>query len=131
MLATNNERGIMPIVRLVTDGDPNAEVVSVSLDNPRIDVSKIRRALPKLQKDMREKWPNLNDVYLSHPRIKNPIDSNTLHSLWMPLHLAASFILGVAGKEIIKPPAQEVGEYLRRWVKKFTKPKPKRRTVRR
>jgi hypothetical protein len=31
----------MPIVRLVTDGDPNAEVVSVSLDNPRIDVSKM------------------------------------------------------------------------------------------
>lgn len=120
----------MPIVRLVSDGVPNTEVVSISLEETPVVLSDIRRALPMLKKDMQKKWPTLSDVHISYtqPRIKNPIDYK-LSALLIDgsLRLAASFVLGVAGREIIKPPAQEIGKYLRRWVQKFTKSKPKRR----
>jgi len=122
-------------VRLVTGGEPDEQVISVSLGNKPKIISDIRRALPSLRKQMRKRWPTLTNVEIRPrvpPRLKNPVDVtqyNHLTYAWVTdarVILAAIFTSQVAAdfaKEVLKPSAQEVGEYLRRWVRKFTKPK--------
>jgi hypothetical protein len=130
----------MPIVRLVTDGEPDEEVISISLENKPKILSDIWRALPSLRKEMRKKWPTLTNVEIRHrvpPRLKNPVDV-TQHNYYLVqawvadarLVLAAIFTSQVAvefAKEVIRPSAKEVGEYLRRWVRKFTASKSRKK----
>jgi hypothetical protein len=117
-------------VRLVTDGKPDGEIVSVPLrDDPAV-VSAIRRSLPKLRRDMRKRWPMLTDLQIRQKqRLRNPAGHASAFMLAdVRMVLAAIFTSQIAvefAKEVIRPSAKEVGEYLRRWVQKFTKPKSK------
>jgi len=122
-------------VRLVTDGEPDEDVISISLENKPKIISDVRRALPSLRREMRKKWPTLANVEIRHrvPRLKNPVDVTLYNHAWIAdarLILAAVFTSQVAAdfaKEVLKPSAQEIGEYLKRWVRKVAKPKSKPR----
>ena len=124
-------------VRLVTGGEPDEQVISVSLGNKPKIISDIRRALPSLRKQMRKRWPTLTNVEIRPrvpPRLKNPVEEHFVTRLTdVRLILAAIFTSQIAvdfAKEALKPSAKEVGEYLLRWLRKFTKPKSRRRTKR-
>ena len=121
-------------VRLVTGGEPDEQVISVSLGNKPKIISDIRRALRSLRKQMRKRWPTLTNVEIRPrvpPRLKNPVDVTQYYvaHAWIAdarLILAAIFTSQIAvdfAKEALKPSAKEVGEYLLRWLRKFTKPK--------
>jgi hypothetical protein len=124
-------------VRLITGGESDEEVISVSLENNPKILFDVRRALPSLRREMRKRWPTLSDVQIRHrlPRVKNPVDPHASALLTdARVILAAIFTSQIAAeftKEVIRPPAKEIGEYLRRWVQRFTKSKSRRRTKRR
>jgi len=127
-----------PLVRLV-GGEGPTETISVSLEHTELVLADLRGALPALEYELRKKWPTLVRVEIEDilPRRKNPIDATSAreyatHMASAGLHLVAIFAgaaavrAGVAfGKEVITPPAKEVGKFLRQWVQKFTKTKSK------
>jgi hypothetical protein len=132
-----------PLVRLV-GGEGPTETVSISLEHTELVLANLRGALPELERDLRNKWPTLVRVRIEDvvPQRKNPIDATSVreYATYLApdgLHLVAIFAAAAAvragaafGKEVITPPAKEVGKFLRQWVQKFTKTKS-RRTARR
>ncbi|SRR6266436_10363616 len=132
-----------PLVRLV-GGEGPTKTVSVSLEHTELVLTDLRAALPGLEDELRKKWPTLVRVRIEDvvPRRRNPIDatSASYYAWYMAsagLHLVAIFAAAAAvragaaaGKEVITPPAKEVGKFLRQWVQKFTKTKSRRKTRR-
>jgi hypothetical protein len=129
-----------PIARIVDVDDPR-ECVSISLEHTQLVLADLRAGLPKLERQLRRKWPTLDRVKIEDvvPRHKNPINAASAREFATQvastgLHLVAIFTAVTAaragaafGKEAMTPPAKEVGKFLRQWVQKFTKTKKRKR----
>jgi hypothetical protein len=128
----NESKLDMTIVRLVGGGDddPDSEKIRISLDGSNVNISEVRRGLPQLQKELRNKWPMILEVRIERAeplRLRNPIDPTSAREYATHSTVGAVYLAVVLAKEMLTPPAKEIGAYLRRWVRAKTKKKKRKR----
>jgi len=118
----------MPIVRVV-GGEPPTKEVFVSVENVPLVLADVRRALPKLKRELSRKY-RVESVKLSSrvPRLRNPIEPS---QIIVPACVGiVVYVLGPAAKAASTKVGDAIGDeivkYVRRWLKGFSK-KPRRR----
>jgi hypothetical protein len=125
-----------PTVKIV-GGEGPTEYVSVSLEHTELVFADLRKALPALERQLRNKWPTLIELRIEDKVLlrKNPIDATSATEFATQMASAGLHLVGIFaavavaragsafGKEAITPPAKEVGKLLRQWVQEFAKTK--------
>lgn len=117
----------------------SAAEVSITLRGVPISVSELRRALPKLTAELREKYPTIRDVRIEEPE---PLRHRKDRAYYAEGRYAATFALSAAhvlvitlgygilsgvGSEIGKTATQKIKKYVQQWLRKLSKPKRKRK----
>jgi hypothetical protein len=108
-------------------GGSPAKEVFISIERTPLVLADLRKALPKLQRELAKKWPVESvSIQLQKSRIKNPTYPSQLIIRGTCVGLAIRLLgpsVDVAGKELSK--------YVKRWIKTGgkTKGKKKRKTA--
>lgn len=108
--------------------------VFVSLERTPLVLAEVRKALPQLQTALQAKWPNAAyvDIEERRLRLRNPFHGVVTREMLeaIGIVLAVRFAVSAsdaAGKEFGKGITQEVGRYVRRWLRQFSYGKTKTR----
>jgi hypothetical protein len=124
----------MPNVRLVSDYHEPDEEVSISLERTPIILADLRRSLPKLKRELQEKWTvHYVDIESRPARVRNPYTpGDVITPACIVLTIAFAHSFGSAsgkeiGKEVGKTVAREISKYVRKWLKSSDKRRLKRR----
>jgi hypothetical protein len=123
----------VPIVRVVGGGPPIKEVF-VSVEDMPLVLGDVRRALPKLKRELSRKY-RVERVELSSrvPRLRNPIEPS---QIIVPACVGiVVYVIGPAAKAASTKVGDAIGDeivkYVRRWLKRFSKkPRKRARTAR-
>lgn len=117
--------------------NPDSGGVFVSLENARLRLADVRKALPGLQAELQKDWPTITDVDIESRRLRlrNPFHGTISREMLEAtgIVLAVRFAVSAtdaAGKEFGKDVARGVIRYVRRWIRKFDQPSAKKNRAR-
>jgi hypothetical protein len=107
--------------RLITDRDRD---VFVSVEQTRLALSDVRRALPQLRSELRRKWP-IQEVELENrvPPRRNPYTPAAIAGVAC-VGIAVRFGLSAAqaaGKKVGDVMGQEIAEHVQGWIRRIGK----------
>jgi hypothetical protein len=117
----------MPTIIIAGTQTPTGEI-AISIERTPLVLAELRKALPTLRRDLRERWPVLSvGIENRIPRRRNPIDpSEVVRTACIVLAIRFGYeVAGEAGKKVGKTIGTEVSKYLRRWLKGFSKRRKK------